>query len=190
MGDPYEIDKTPANPLPEDKFKKTYSLHFMKSPDIDRLFQRATQEGEGLNKHAEAINPVAGFVDNYRPPIDIPTDTIGDGTYADGDLSAKKVVVINSSGKIVYADKDTPSHQNIVWGMTKVALADASSGDIRVSGYVENTAWTWTLGSPVFLGNNGELTQTVPTTGFLLVLGFPITATSMFLRIEKPVILA
>jgi hypothetical protein len=51
-------------------------------------------------------------------------------------------------------------------------------------------SWTWTPGEPIFLGNNGMLTQTPPSSGFAIELGTAISATSIWIVVGQSVELA
>jgi len=53
-------------------------------------------------------------------------------------------------------------------------------------GPASDTGWSWTLGAPVFVGDGGSLTQTPPSTGVLLPIGFPISPTEIFVRPDSP----
>lgn len=109
---------------------------------------------------------------------------------AGGVLSALKVVVINDAGKAVYADKDTLTHMFRVVGITTTTATADASITIRRGGEQINNTWAWVLGSPIFLGNNGELTQTAPTTGFQCIVGRPETSIKILVGVELPIKLA
>ena len=36
-----------------------------------------------------------------------------------------------------------------------------------------NNEWNWEEGKPIYVGENGTLTQITPTTGYLIILGYP-----------------
>lgn len=98
-----------------------------------------------------------------------------------------RAVVINSSGKAIYADKDNNSHGTKVIGITLQEAAGAGEFiDIRNYGQVEDPSWSWALDQPIYLGDDGQPTQTPPTSGFRLQLGFPITPTRIFIDINDP----
>lgn len=104
-------------------------------------------------------------------------------------LSAYKMIAPNGAGKYVYADKDTPGHAYIVYGITKQAINNNSAGLAQTYGPVENDTWNWEPGKAIFLAEDGEMTQTPPSSGFSLVVAYPITATRIFIDIGIPIML-
>lgn len=102
-------------------------------------------------------------------------------------LSANKMVVHNDVGKMIYADKDTLSHIFKVYGLTTSSAVVDGNVSIITSGDYSNNTWSWDLTKPIFLSNSGELTQTAPTTGFSIIVGYPVTTTKMFIDIKGPI---
>jgi len=123
-------------------------------------------------------------------------DIIITGTFvhtmmtAGATLSAKKIVTSDGSGNAIYASNATAAHAYKVIGMNDNSANSGESVRVITEGNVTNSTWTWTPGSALYLSTSGEITHTVPTTGFALKIGMAITATKIFIRIEAPVILA
>lgn len=105
------------------------------------------------------------------------------------DLSGHRAVVVDAAA-VFYADKDNIAHLANVIGITLGAASSGATATIQTGEEIIEPSWNWTMDQPIFLGNNGMLTQTAPTTGFALVLGFPVTSQIMFVRIGTPIILA
>lgn len=105
------------------------------------------------------------------------------------DLSGHRMVVLNADNKAIYADNTEPSHTNKVLGMTIGSALTDTAVFVLNRGKLEEPSWNWTLDLPIFLSTSGNLTQTPPTTGFSLKVGFPITATSAYISIGIPLIL-
>jgi hypothetical protein len=103
------------------------------------------------------------------------------------DLGGHRVVVLNDIGKAIYADKDTTEHINKVWGITTGAAAVDEVIKVQTHGRLDEPSWSWTLNNFIFLGNNGLLTQTTPTTGFRCPVAFPLTSTSIFINIKESI---
>lgn len=98
----------------------------------------------------------------------------------------------NANNTVIYADPTNSAHANLVFGMTLNAVSSGGSVDVAVCGEFTEPSWSWTLGLPIFLSQNGTLTQTAPTVSvanFSLVVGFPITPTKMFVNIREPIFL-
>jgi hypothetical protein len=54
---------------------------------------------------------------------------------------------------------------------------------------IDEPSWNWEPQGLLFLGSNGLLTQTAPTSGMLFCLGFAVTETRAFIRPRDPIIL-
>lgn len=104
-------------------------------------------------------------------------------------LGGHRMAVLNDAGQAIYADKDIPAHAGKVLGMTTGAVALGDLATIQTGGELTEPSWAWTLDTPVWLGSNGLLTQATPTTGFSLIVGFPITATKLFINLREPIFL-
>jgi len=102
------------------------------------------------------------------------------------DINAHRMVAADD-GFVVYADKDDPDHIHIVAGLTDTAFLQSADVLAIMNGDIQEVTWTWTLNKPIFLGNNGFMTQTVPTTGFLLQVGYPVTTDKMIVDIKTPI---
>lgn len=112
-------------------------------------------------------------------------------TLVAGDvLGGHRWVVPDATGAVIYADQTTPTHANKVLGMTLGAALLGADIQIQSSGEHIEPSWTWTLDLPVFLGSNGLMTQTPPTTGFSQIVGFPITATKLMIGLREPLTLS
>lgn len=119
-------------------------------------------------------------------PGDSGTSTI---TLTAGEaVGGRRMVVINGSGEAVYADQSITDHANRVLGMTTQAASLGAPVTIQSSGEFTEPTWTWALDNPIFLGANGQLTQTVPATGVTLQVATPISATTIIIGIKMPYI--
>lgn len=70
------------------------------------------------------------------------------------------------------------------YGLTKTSATTGHNVDCTIQGIHDNNTWSWTIGQPVFLSTAGALTQTAPTTGISIVIGYPVTTTRLLVRIE------
>ncbi len=107
---------------------------------------------------------------------------------AGASLGGHRVVAI-IGGVAVYADKDTPSHRGAVRGITTQAVSNGGTTRVQVLGPMVEPSFAFAAG-PVYVGSNGSLTQTVPTTGFLQQVAYAETATNIFVDPQPPVKLA
>lgn len=104
-------------------------------------------------------------------------------------LGGHRAVVLDSSSKAVYASKDNLDHKNKFLGITTGAAVIDATAYIKTYGELLNSGWNWTLNQPVYLSTAGNLTQTTPTSGFILIVGFPTHATKLFIDIKQPIII-
>lgn len=108
------------------------------------------------------------------------------------DIPAFHVVVPRlAEGTVRLADNSVMSHiDRPMW----LALTGALAGEtftVLAYGLIEHLAWTWVQG-PIYLGEDGELTQTPPTSpdaSFGAQLGYAVGAQCMFYERTAPILL-
>lgn len=100
-------------------------------------------------------------------------------------LSGHRAVATNADGDFVYADKDTAAHASCTIGITTGAASQGASASAIALGPLTENSWNWTPQQLIFLGSNGVLTQSAPTTGFVLVLGKAVSPTTVFVQIQS-----
>lgn len=142
---------------------------------------------------SDAVDTITPSFQEVQQSVSISnTYNIDNSTFigvANVDLGGHRVVVV-FDGNVDYADKDNPEHPHIVSGITTGAVNIDDDVLVTISGDVEEISWTWELNKPIFLGNNGQMTQIVPSTGFLLQIGYPVSATKMIVDIKMPISLS
>lgn len=98
-------------------------------------------------------------------------------------ISALRAVTTNGSGEAVYASNDTLSNAQVV-GLTVNAANSGNNVTIKTNGVITDASWNWTKGT-VYLGTNGQLTQTAPSGGAVIVhVGKALTATKLQVDID------
>ncbi len=107
-------------------------------------------------------------------------------------LGGHRIVYLDSAHEAQYASNQTTDHALTSLGMTLGAVAENDTVEVQRSGEVVEPTWSWTLNVPVYLGDNGQLTQTPPTTPALFqrIIGFPTAATKLYLSFREPVFIA
>lgn len=102
-------------------------------------------------------------------------------------LSAMRAITTNSSGEAIYADASsiTTSH---VLGISRAAALSGANVPVCTDGVLSDALWSWTPG-PVYLGTNGQLTQTPPSSGVLVPVGIAVDSTTLNVQIHEPLIL-
>ena len=84
-----------------------------------------------------------------------------------GPIGGHRVVQVYG-GQAAYADKDLSPVGQL--GLTAGAVADGGQVVAYNAGEMIEPSWSWSMG-PVFLGNNGLLTQVKPETGTVVLVG-------------------
>ena len=107
--------------------------------------------------------------------------------YVAGEALGGHRAVTLLSGEAVYASNTTALHLGRVIGITLGAAVQGDTVQVQPSGTLIEPSWNWNTALPVYLSTNGQLTQTTPTAGFSLILGFPLTATSLYVDIREPI---
>ncbi|WP_024647723.1 hypothetical protein [Pseudomonas syringae] len=102
-------------------------------------------------------------------------------------ISAHRVVY-ESRGRAYLAQPDAPTVLQVI-GLSISAGAPGAELVVQTAGFIDDASWSWLEGL-VFCGPNGVLTQTPPTSGYELVVGFASSATRLNLDFDEPVFLA
>ena len=96
--------------------------------------------------------------------------------------------VITMQGE--YADSGNVSHAAAISGISLQAVAAGATVQVQRSGEIEESSWAWVSGQAVYLGASGQLTQTPPTSGIVVVIGVPVSATKLAVDIQPTIYLA
>lgn len=108
-------------------------------------------------------------------------------------LSGHRIVYLDTQNTLQYASNDTLAHANRIVGMTLGAVAQGAVAQVKSMGDVEEPGWSWDTNLSVYLGPNGLLTQVAPTgpaAKFSMVVGFPVSSTSLFVNPREPIVLS
>jgi hypothetical protein len=96
----------------------------------------------------------------------------------------RAIVVINNLA--YHADQSNPAHLSLVRGITVQSAIAGDNVIVQIGGPVQEPSWSWTPNLPIFVGINGQLTQTPPTTGWLLEIGVADTTTKIIVEPKIP----
>jgi hypothetical protein len=98
-------------------------------------------------------------------------------------LSALRAVTSDANGDAVYASNDTLANAQVI-GITETAASSGAAVAIRTSGLMTDPSWSWSKGT-IYLGTNGQLTQTAPSGGaFVVHVARALTATTIQIDID------
>jgi hypothetical protein len=105
-------------------------------------------------------------------------------------LPLNSPVILNAQGQLEVAKASNPNHSDSFLGLNLFSTPINLTATIRNYGLVSNDNWNWELNKPIFLGINGDLTQTIDNgISFLLHIAKPITDKSIFILQNNPIIL-
>lgn len=160
-------------------------------PD-ENLRLHALQRGNGghLPDDGLEISDINDLEDTLAN-LSIPSSggQLSDPLVAGINLSALRAVVVNDSGQLIYADAATVSHAYRVVGIVISATTSGNTVQVLQGGKASDSSWSWLRGSPIFVGGNGLLTQTAPSSGFILPIAIVVSPTTIFVKVQDPILL-
>jgi len=101
-------------------------------------------------------------------------------------LHGHRVVSFHSDGLLYETHHTSLTDVYAAVGVAIGASLQGALADVRTYGVLTEPSWNWAAG-PIYLGAEGVLTQTPPSSGYLLEVGCAISPTSMFVNIKLPI---
>lgn len=101
-------------------------------------------------------------------------------------LGGHRMVTTDASGNIIYASNTAAAHAGRVVGMTTGAAAQGGTVTIQPIGSITENSWAWAPTSVLFLSANGQITATPPPTGFVQIIGYAQSATTIYIQLHQP----
>ena len=92
-----------------------------------------------------------------------------------------RAVSLDSDGKLILADM---TGDRSVIGITAEMIATDEKGLVTTFGYIERPEWSFTPGKDVYLGKDGQLTFTVPTSRLLYPIAITVTTNAMYTHVK------
>lgn len=139
---------------------------------------------------------VSDIIPVYPDPFEV---TAGSETAASitvsrttsGALSGHRLVVPMDNGQVEYADATVlDHHEKPVW-LTTGAWGPGVNANLLAIGEVEEPSWTWSPDSPIWLGANGALTQTIPLGAmFIRKVAEVISPTAIYFAPQQPIVVS
>lgn len=106
---------------------------------------------------------------------------------ASGAIGGHRIVCSLNSTQAEYATNTDLNKSRSVLGITQGAVVDGELLTIQSAGEITEGSWNWIPQQFVYLSTNGLLTQSAPTIGFLLIIGFAVSSTKILLNIGHPI---
>ena len=115
----------------------------------------------------------------------------GGGPGGDGVVLSMIAATTIHGGRAVSSDPDEVYHPALavpidgprVVGIAMQSVSTGDPVDIRTSGPITDPAWSWT-GGPVYVGDAGVLTQTAPTSGWIVSVGSAISSNTIDVNVK------
>jgi hypothetical protein len=105
---------------------------------------------------------------------------------AQSNISALKLVKLNSSGLLIYADNSNYNDSNVL-GLSLNAGSFGSDINVLTFGEIEDSSFNFAIDSDLFLGSNGEIIEVAPTSGVYLKIGNVIKTNTIFISIKQSI---
>jgi len=135
------------------------------------------------------------LVKNSNTPYDVSWSNSGGNTptlissyNAANTIPIHSAVILTSTGADI-ASSSNVTHASKVIGISSTSALQNTTISVATSGDIIEPSWTWIEGNPIYLASNGSLTQTPPTSGFILQVGMAATPIKMLIQIKFPIIL-
>jgi hypothetical protein len=106
-------------------------------------------------------------------------------------LGGGRFVISTSGGNLDYAFASNVTHAGFVVGITTAANAINTTSIVQSFGLFEEPSWGWITNQPLFLADNGLMTQTPASQdlgGFNQAVGFAISPTKIWIDLQDPII--
>lgn len=110
-------------------------------------------------------------------------------TTGSGGIEAYQVVYIDSSNTVKAANALNPTHIGRVIGLTTEASDAGDDVNVCVIGEVINPDWNLTPGVSYFLSDGGNISTSIPVSGFYQRIGRALNTTTLILDLGEPVLM-
>jgi len=166
-------------------YTATTSFHSFTESVITRVIPAGGTVGQVLSKSTNS-----DFAMEWTTPSSTGGITTLDQTYIAGEnISALKVVRVGDSGNVFTANNINTSSAHKIVGVSVNSAILNETLTVRHTGTLTDVVWNWIIGSPIFFDNNGILTQTPPSSGFLQQVAIPKTTTTIILKLGEVIII-
>ncbi len=132
--------------------------------------------------------PARQVLSKIQNPDDIGKDLNKEYDIADGTVSAIKAIYKTING-IAHGDADVSYETATIIG---ISITGATTGNVvkyQIDGRLEDSSFNFPLNDPLYLGSDGSITNTPPSTGHRTRLGTSLGVGAIQIEIEEPIIL-
>lgn len=105
-------------------------------------------------------------------------------------ISGHSAVAVNADGELIYADCTDAAHLGAVLGVVANAYAAGDDAVVQTAFPLQHSGWAWAP-APVYLGQGGQLTQTLPAGAlFVQVVGYALAPTVVLIDLQPPILIS
>jgi hypothetical protein len=105
-----------------------------------------------------------------------------------GEIISGHRAVYKKNGSIYYADKDVEESVSGLLGISAGAALIGGAVNLVFAGELTEPSWNWVYPAPIFIGNNGTLTQNHPLSGWMVIIAKSISPTTVWVNPEEPIL--
>lgn len=127
--------------------------------------------------------------DGTYKPVSASSSNSVVGNYLASEAIGGHIVVYQTASGLAIASSNSVVHASRILGLTNSAVASGFSVPVTLSGELTESTWTFTEGLPVYLSVNGTITQSIPSSGFILQMGVAVSPVKILVSIKLPIIL-
>lgn len=153
-------------------------------------FTKASASVDRILYATKTLRGPAGVEGPAGPPGPSGDFTVISDIVAGEDIGIYDVVYVENNTAFIASNDDVPNARKL----GGLALSNVTTGNlftVITSGFVENPAWNWSTTSDLFLGLNGQLTETAVTPDETLVhreIAETLSPTRIVVRVQEPIL--
>jgi len=133
------------------------------------------------------LNPLTGNLDLIAEAA--PTESVDLTRVCGQDVSALKLLVSDTDGRVIYAEPNTTFEQSQVLGISLTAAVENDNILVRTFGLVQAAFFTYAAGTDLFLSASGAISDTPPSVGFRVLVGKSLGVGEIFIDVRETVVL-
>lgn len=156
------------------------------NPTIIKELERGEQGIQGKSAYQIAIdNGFIGTEQEWLNSLKASPNIIS--ILSNTNIGGNRVVVLENN-ELIYADNNNINHANKILGLTLTSVTPNNYVNILTIGEM-NGFYNLIIGEPIYLINNGLITQTLPNSGFIIQLGTALKQDTIYINCKMPIVI-
>lgn len=137
----------------------------------------------------QADGGLVTVIEAQQGPSGPPGASVSNTLVAQQSLGGHRIVIASGLNGADHADATDPTHFGRVVGITTGAADALAEVTVQSAGPIDEASWSWVPDADIWLGINGLMTQTPPSTAaFVQRVGFALTPTRIWVDLSEPVL--